>query len=92
LAARKVCRLPPKLVVRSTEEKDIFDISLELTRSRFGNGIIEVIAWPISQQISRALPLIKQTVFARLSFAGLTPLRLQGGRSVGGTKAEAILS
>ena len=93
LAAKKAiaaCR--PKLVVGTTEEKDIFDVSLELTRSlALGNGITEVSVWPISQHVSRAVPLTKKTIFARLSFAGLTPLTaFKVVAQAGGTKAEAI--
>jgi hypothetical protein len=91
LAAKKaIAASRPKLVVRLTEEKDIFDVSLELTRPLvLGNGITEVIAWPISQQISRALPVGKQTIFARLSFAGLTPLTaFKVVAQAGGVNAE----
>ena len=93
LAAKKaIAASRPKLVVKSTEEKDIFDVSLELTRSLvLASGITEVVAWPISQQISRALPLSKQAVFARLSFAGLTPLiAFKVVAQAGGAKAEVI--
>lgn len=83
------CR--PKLLAIPTEEKDIFDVRLELVRPlALANGIAEVIVWPISQQISRALPLSKQVTFARLSFAGLTPLTaFKVVAQVGEAKAEA---
>lgn len=91
LAAKKaIAASRPKLVVTSTDEKDIFDVRLELTRSlALSEGITEVIAWPISQQASRALPVSKQVTFSRLSFAGLTPLTaFRVVAQAGGVRAE----
>jgi hypothetical protein len=93
LAAKKaIAASRPKLVVTATEEKDIFDVSLELTRPlALSKGIAEAVAWPISQQTSRALPLSKQVTFSRLSFAGLTPLTaFRVVAQVSGARAEVI--
>jgi hypothetical protein len=55
---------------------DLFDLTLGCTRSpRWPSKSIEVKAWPITQQADRGQALSGQPItFARLSFAGLTPL------------------
>ncbi len=55
---------------------DLFDLTLSCARPpRWPNKSVEVRAWPITQQADRGQALSGQPVtFARLSFAGLTPL------------------
>jgi hypothetical protein len=55
---------------------DLFDLTLGCKRSlRWPDKSIEVKAWPITQQADRGQSLSGQPItFARLSFAGLTPL------------------
>jgi hypothetical protein len=92
LAAKKaIAASRPKLVVISTGESEAYDLSLELSRSLvLDASITEVVAWPISQLASRALPLVKKTVFSRISFAGLTPLiAFRVAAQVAGETAES---
>lgn len=73
-AKKAVAASHPKLVATSMGD-DAFDLALELTGSlALDASITEIVAWPISQLPTRAIPLVKKIVFSRLSFAGLTPL------------------
>jgi len=72
---RALAAAGPRLVVTTTGEKDLFDVSLEWESApRWPNAKVEIRAWPITQQADRGQPLNKSIVFSRLSYRGLTPL------------------
>jgi hypothetical protein len=65
----------PRLVVTTAGETECFDLSMVWTCvPKWPKGTFEIRAWPITQQADRAQTLTKSLVFARLSYAGLTPL------------------
>ena len=72
---RAIAAAGPRLVVTAAEEKDLFDLRLEWESApRWPKATVEMRAWPITQQAERGQALGKSIVFARLSYAGLTPL------------------
>jgi hypothetical protein len=74
---RALAAAGPRLTcTASTGDADLFDLTLDCTRPpRWPDKSVEVRSWPITQQADRGQALNGQPVtFARLSFAGLTPL------------------
>lgn len=65
----------PRLVVTKAGDTESFDLTMVWTCApRWPKGTFEIRAWPITQQADRAKELSNSLVFARLSYAGLTPL------------------
>lgn len=65
----------PRLVVTPSGETDLFDLTLEWARApQWPDGTFELRAWPITQHAERSQVVGKLITFARLSYAGLTPM------------------
>jgi len=72
---RAVAAAGPHLVVTSAGETDLFDLTLKWARvPKWPEGTFELRAWPITQHAERGQLVSESITFARLSYAGLTPL------------------
>jgi hypothetical protein len=89
---RALAAAGPRLVVKAAEAADTFDITMEWTHSpRWPHAMVEIRAWPITQQAERAQIIGKTIVFSRLSYGGLTPLiAFAITAKVGETKRESV--
>jgi len=91
-AKRAVAAAGPHLVVTPADETDIFNMRLEWTKKlRLPAAVVDMRAWPITQQANRALSLGSPIVFPRLSYTGLTPLIAFGvTATVGEAKGHSV--
>jgi hypothetical protein len=72
---RTLAAARPRLYATASVEVDLFDLSLEWTHApQWPDKSVEILAWPITQNEGRALPVDEPVLFSRLSHAGLTPL------------------
>jgi hypothetical protein len=78
--------------VTPADETDIFNMRLEWTKKlRLPAAVVDMRAWPITQQANRALSLGSPIVFPRLSYTGLTPLIAFGvTATVGEAKGHSV--
>jgi hypothetical protein len=72
---RAIDAAAPRLIVKSAEEPDLFELRLEWAHApHWPKPNVKMTAWPITQQAEAGQDLEKPILFPRLSFRGLTPL------------------